>query len=160
MAARIVIRGRSTYATRDMRELERQQRLRRSGLPVGRKGTPQEGQLVGASAIPADSPQSPFRAGVALVCEEDNVVYRVVTKLDPRDGWATTGFWQKRWKCAHADVCKLVERGLIDAAIEHGSQVRRFRCRDERLVLKSDVMVTAERKRAVYRARFLGKKAR
>jgi hypothetical protein len=63
--------------------------------------------------------------------EEEGVVYRVVARMDPLDGWAGTEFWQRRWKLDHKAVLSFVLSGWLDAAVECGSQVRRFRCRDE-----------------------------
>lgn len=154
MPARIVIKGRAWWGSPELREHDRIRRKRAQAVPHGRKDTDREGQLVGAGAIAPTSAESPFREGASFRCEEDKVTYRVVRHLDPTQGWATSGFWQDRWRCKHHEVLALVERGLLDAAMEHGSQVRRYRCRDERLVLKSPVMATVERRRAKYREQF------
>ncbi len=158
MPARIVIKGRSVWGSPELRQRERARARQHQSLPLGRKGTPHEGQVLSPAGVPADSPASPYRAGIAFECPEDRVTYRIVLRLDPREGWATSDFWQERWRCRHVDVLRLVERGLLDAAMEQGSQVRRYRCRDERMCLGSPVLRNEARRRAEYRERFKGKR--
>jgi hypothetical protein len=63
----------------------------------------------------------------------DGVEYRVVRAgaLDPREGWAPLVFWAQRWHCKHEVVIELAQTGWLDAAVEHDSPTRRYRCRDE-----------------------------
>lgn len=123
MSTRVFFRNRMVYRGRDAPE------------PNWGKGMPwKDGRLVGAGAIPPDSPQSPFREGVQLFDSEDQISYRVVRSLDATSGWAVSEFWQLRWRLDHRAIIAFVETGLLDAAIEMQSHVRRFRCRDERLL--------------------------
>lgn len=91
------------------------------GKPLRADGTP----------IPPTSPESPYRDGVPFEDEHDGVVYRVVHNLNVAEGWGTAHFWQKRWKCNFADVLHLAQAGVLDAAIESGTSLKRYRCRDE-----------------------------
>lgn len=88
--------------------------------------------------IPPNSPRSPYRAGTPYYDVVQDIEYRVVGSgiLDPRQGWATAAFWVKRWKISYKQLVQLVQRGMLDAAMEQSSDVRRFRCRDERSVLQ------------------------
>lgn len=92
---------------------------RRDGLPCD--GTP----------IPPDSPDSPYRAGEPYFDDAEDVVYRIVSHINVAEGWGTAAFWMKRWSCYYTDLLILVRRGWLDAAIEEGSAVKRYRCRDE-----------------------------
>jgi hypothetical protein len=92
---------------------------RRDNLPCD--GTP----------IPADSPDSPFRAGEPYHDEAEDVVYRIVSRINVAEGWGTASFWMQRWHCYYVDLLGFVRKGWLDAAIEEGSAVKRFRCRDE-----------------------------
>lgn len=83
------------------------------------------------TAIAPTDVRSPFRAGIAVRDPEEDLVYRVVDYLPPTDGWASTDFWQARYRMRHEDIVALARYGFLDAAIEAGSQVRRYRCRDE-----------------------------
>lgn len=91
------------------------------GRPLRADGTP----------IPPESHESPYRDGVPFEDEHDQVVYRVVHNLNVAEGWGTANFWQKRWSCSYRDVLHLAQVGLLDAAIETGTSLKRFRCRDE-----------------------------
>ena len=82
----------------------------------------------------------PYLDGVAVVDPDEGITYRRVQEQDPTE-WATTHFWCDRWKCSHEVVLKLVRRGLLDASIRAGSGIRRYRCRDERLVLESGLLL-------------------
>lgn len=150
MPTRMKINGRVVTANRSYVE--------RPKLTPASKALPRdrEGRPVDLAPIPAQSAQSPYRAGVAVRDSEEGATYRMVKHLDPREGWATTMFWQERWNIAHADVLRLVEVGLLDAAIEEGSQVRRFRCRDEHAVLHHDVYYKAQERQGL-RMRRAGK---
>jgi len=145
MPSRIVIRNKTwldrgySQAVEPIRQAERAAPFKtvRSRGDDGRLHV--EKQLVDvASAIPPDSAESPFRAGVAVRDEVEGIVYRVVAfgVLNPQDRWFSTRFWQDRWGISHKGVCALVERGWLDAAMEEGSEVRKYRCRDEGKVKK------------------------
>jgi len=95
---------------------------RRDNLPCD--GTP----------IPFDSPDSPYRAGEPYFDETEDVVYRIVSKINIAEGWGTADFWIRRWACYYIDLLSFVRKGWLDAAIEEGSAVKRFRCRDEHRV--------------------------
>ena len=106
---------------------------RRDGLPCD--GTP----------IPPESPDSAFRVGVPYKDDAEDVAYRVVTRLNVTEGWGTASFWMRRWRCHYADVLAFVRKGWLDAAIEEGSSIKRFRCRDEHRVRASLEPVLADR---------------
>lgn len=133
MPSVIKIKGRVFAATRDYRsDYDRAgsaKALAPNERPDGRKcdGTP----------IPASSADSPYRAGIPFVDTHDDVVYRVVHRLNISEGWGTAHFWMKRWGCMYSDILGFVRLGWLDAAIEEGSSVKRFRCRDEHRVLAS-----------------------
>jgi hypothetical protein len=91
-----------------------------------------------ATGIPPTSPRSPFREGSAVLDRDEGIYYRCVGYLDPFLGWATTSFWQDRWYVDHRSILRYVEAGFLDAAIEKGSMVKRYRCRDEWGLLESE----------------------
>lgn len=86
-----------------------------------------------ASPVPPESPESPFREGVAWTDPQDGITYRVVApgRLKPEEGWGAAEFWMARYGCLYEDLRRLVERGLLDAALEGKTVTKRFRCRDE-----------------------------
>jgi hypothetical protein len=59
------------------------------------------------------------------------IEFKIVEKLDPREGWASSEFWQARWSTTHREILQLVALGYVEAALERGSKVGRFRCSDE-----------------------------
>jgi len=122
MPTRIVHRNETTWRSRDFRP-----GVRTSALYLDRDKQPVDCTV----GIPADSPESPFRSGVAARDRIEGIMYRIVRRLDPTDGWASTEFWQDRYKVRHRDIVLFVEMGYLDAAIEEGSQIRRYRCRNE-----------------------------
>ncbi len=132
MSSRMVANGRVIHMSRD---LYVRRKPHSAALPRGPAGEP----VPSAFPIAPNSPRSIFRAGVALKDREEGCTYRCVKHLDPLEGWAPTEFWQKRWKVDHKAVIAYVESGLLDAAVEEGSQVRRFRCRDEWRLLHGDL---------------------
>jgi hypothetical protein len=133
MSTRTLVRGRTAFASKDWRPdfvagaapapaLERSLRD-----PTG---------WVGHTPIPPQAATS-HQDGVAWRDPEDDVVYRVLAgPLLPGDGWASAGFWRTRWAVRFSELRRLVEMGLLDAALERDSARRVFRCRDERLVLE------------------------
>lgn len=132
MASRIVERNRVSWQSQDW--------SRKKKPYISERDVDETGQLIDvASAIPPDSPKSLFRAGEAVLHPGDKIYYRVVDYLPPRDGWASTDFWQDRWKVDHKAVLAFAARGFLDPAMETGSQICRFRCRDEYGLKTSDV---------------------
>ena len=104
------------------------------------------GEIISTAPIPSRSPQAVFRAGEAYWHPEDKVNYRIVCRLEPQDGWASSDFWQDRYKVDHRAIVKFVEMGMLDAAMEEQSQVCRFRCRDEVALRKDKAYKTAQRR--------------
>ena len=141
MASRIVLEG-ETYAANPTFAL-----VRRPEVPLDRDDKP----LVLGKPVAPDDPRSPFRAGEAWTCPEDGVTYRVVPdlRLEPHDGWGAMRFWKARWRCTAQDVLYMVERGILDAAIEEGCAVKRYRCRDEQRALDEVARRFPRRKRVV-----------
>jgi hypothetical protein len=134
----MVLGGRVAWADAGSRQALHEVRRAREAVPRGREGSAlrdDAGQSP-ARGIPGDSPASPFQAGIGWHCKEERLVYRVVAHLNPADCWAATKFWQQRWNVHHWTVLILAREGLLDAAIEQHSQVRRFRCRNEAAVLR------------------------
>lgn len=147
MSSRLVIGGRPVIVTGRAKPVQ-WSRL----LPRDREGRPVDAATA-VQPLPAKSEVAP---GLTLVDREEGVTYRCLQRLDPEDGWATTSFWQARWKCTHAAVLAAAMAGYLDAAVEVGSQVRRYRCRDERGLLDSSLLTRfrarAERARGVPRS--------
>ena len=137
MPTRVLISGHVHWASSDFRKAPNPAR----SIPRDRKGDP----INCAFGIAGDD----FRTGTPVRDAAEGVVYRVVEKLPLEGGWAVSLFWQKRWGIDHRGVLSLVERGLLDAAMEAGSKIRRYRCRDERLVLDSSVLPKQRRRLAV-----------
>lgn len=127
MPSRVIMRGQTAWASRDYRPLGPDRLPRR-----------RDGSVIEDERIQRDSPDSPFRAGVPYYDADDEMEYRAVSSktLDPAQGWRTSDFWVARWSTDWRSMRVLVEKGWLDAAIEHGSAVKRFRCRDEHRVLK------------------------
>jgi hypothetical protein len=138
VTARVVVNGRTWFTNQPP-----QPKASRA-LPRDRLGDPVDC----AQAIPPTSAQSPFVAGVTLVDKEEGLSYRCVTRLDYLDGWGVTAFWQKRWDVDHKAIVAFASAGLLDAAVEAQSQVRRYRCRDE-AALKASEVFRRQRKRVV-----------
>lgn len=111
-------------------------RFRKPGLPP--PGYDAQGSPINyAAAIPPDGPAAPFKAGRAYYDSTEDLVYRCVSATVSPIGWAPTEFWQDRWKIQHRDVVELARRGLLDAVVYEGSQVRRYRCRNEAALRQS-----------------------
>jgi hypothetical protein len=98
-------------------------------------------------AEPPPRAYEPYQEGVAVLDPDENVVYRRIQSQDPKEGWATTAFYQDFWGCDHETILKLARRGLVDASMRAGSQIRRYRCRDNRLVLESGLVGAKGRNR-------------
>ena len=107
--------------------------------PTDWGGRDRNGARIDPVPIADSNRRAPWRAGVPIFDRQDQLEYRCVGRgvLNPLEGWATAGFWQKRWGISRAALLELARRGWIDAAAEEGSAIRRFRCRDERMVKAS-----------------------
>lgn len=140
MATRLTLNGRIVQQSRDLYAKRPDPRL---SVPRSRKGD----IIQSARPIGPEEPQSPFRAGVPYTDPEDGVTYRVVLRLDPLEGWASQAFWVKRWKVLPQSIAVIVQHGLLDAAMEQNTYAKRYRARDERIILESPVLAQ-ERKRA------------
>ena len=129
MPTRIVYQDRTVWRTDDFRPINwrKGKPERITGRGANREVTPVDCTV----AIEPSDPQSPYRAGFAARDNEEDLVYRIVDYLPPTDGWASTDFWQARYRLRHEDIVDLARRGFLDPAIEADSQVRRYRCRDE-----------------------------
>ena len=126
MPSRVILRGHTAWVSRDYR------------APVDRTPRRRDGSVIDDARVQPDSPDSPYRAGVAYYDADDEVEYRAVRAraLDPREGWRTADFWLDRWKADWKALKTLIEKGWLDAAIEEGSATKRFRCRDEARVIE------------------------
>lgn len=100
------------------------------------------------SCHPLPSSELPPAVGEAYR-DEDGLNYRVVGVgvLRPEDGWARAEFWLKRWKLVWKQFADLVERGLLDPAMETGSMVKKYRCRDEGACLARIEVLKTRRRR-------------
>lgn len=129
MPTRIVYGNQTVWQSRDLRRINwrKGKPERVTGRGANREVTPVD---CTTAIAPTDS-RSPFRSGVALRDSEEDLVYRVVDNLLPTDGWASVDFWQARYRLDHTAIIDLARLGFLDAAMEVGSQVRRYRCRDE-----------------------------
>lgn len=145
MTTRMVVAGRVIYSNAPRRKPAS------AALNMGRdrqgNAIKLEGSESPALAMPRDRRAEPFTAGVPFACPIDRCTYRVVARLNYEEAWAPTQFWQARWRISHLGVLELARAGLLDAVIEQGSQVRRYRCRDERAVLESEPVQRAVRLR-------------
>ena len=125
MATRVVQGGRVLYASPDWRR--RPESVRAVGAVArGPGGGPLDSRPVTAAPA-APKYEDTYR--------EDGLVYRVVSRLDLREGWATAAFWCARWRCSWEVLAWLVSRGWLEGAMEAGSPTRRYLCRDELAVL-------------------------
>lgn len=124
MAQRMLLYGRVVIQSKDWPQAT-------DSLPRNKAG-----EIIDVRVDPG-SPDSPFRAGAPFYDKADEITYRVVRVggTAPLDGWRSADFWIKRWELDWPRLRILVEKGWLDAAMEEGSAVRRFRCRDEHRVL-------------------------
>lgn len=98
---------------------------------------------------PEAAPIDGFRVGEAWHDPEDKLNYRVVAAgvLTPAGGWASAAFWMKRWKIQEVEFRELVERGLLDPAIEVDTEMRRYRCLDEGKTMMRLALIREQKKR-------------
>jgi hypothetical protein len=125
MPSRIILQGRTAYASRNM---PRKTHRASEALNLDEQGEPVDV----ASAIAPTLPPSVYQLGVPFFDSEEGVEYRVLKRLTPADGWASATFWKNRWGCNLTDLLDIVKAGWMLAAIEHGSHVRRYLCTNER----------------------------
>ena len=121
MPTRIVLRGQQRWASRDWRPAPSPLRARnydRAGQPVDV-----------AHAIPATSPESPFR-GEVFVDPDDGIAYRLVSRVPSNEDWVDALWWISKMGITIGKLRKLSDMGLVDCAKERGSAVRWVRCRD------------------------------
>ena len=144
MSSRIIMRDRVVYVSPDFNRI----RWDKGRVPEYRDDP--TGEKDCTSGIPPKSPKSPYRAGLPVRDSAEGITYRCVQNLNPLLGWAGTEFWQKRWDMDHKAIISFVEHGYLDAGVEVGSQVRRYRCRDE-YALKRTQAWKAQRRREAER---------
>lgn len=121
MPGRIVVNGQTAWATRRWGE----NRPVAPAVPRNRAG-----EAISLDPIPPTSPDSPFREGTAYHCPDDDLTYRVLSHINVSEGWGTSSFWCKRWRCTFKQLLDIGRRGWLDAAID-GALTKRYRCRDE-----------------------------
>jgi DNA-binding transcriptional ArsR family regulator len=148
MATRVVVHGQEVWSNQDHRRLMMRPSAREGANVRRSRLMPDPVPIDVAGAIQPDSVDSPFRVGVGYFDSEEQVAYRVVRSgmINWTDGWATIAFWRNRWKLSVEEVFRLTRAGLLDAAMEDCSQVRRYRCRDEQKVLAHPVVTQAHAK--------------
>lgn len=158
MTSRIIHRNRIIWQNiegwEELARARRRKCRRTSPLCKDREGNPVDC----ASGIPTTSARSPYRAGVPVTDPDEGITYRLIWHIDPLQGWAPTEFWQKRWGFDHRSIVILVEYGYLDAAIEEGSAVKRYRCRDENRLLTSTIF--KQRKQAIKVRKYQDKRPR
>lgn len=137
MPSRVVIRGRAAYQTRDWRAAH----VRPAPRDVDADGV----TLPGAPVVGPPRPPS-LRAGYPYRDPETDLVFRVVERLDPAEGWGTADFWCRRFRVDFDKLAEWVQLGWVDAAVEAGSPTRRYRPRDEGRLLR-DLGVSPRRPR-------------
>jgi hypothetical protein len=104
------------------------------------------GEILNVNPLAEDDPRAPLRGGDPYFDAEDGITYVVFPKLNHLDGWAPLDFWRIRWAMSEPALFRMVSRGFLDAGIDARARVKRFRCRDERLV-KESTFWAEERKR-------------
>jgi len=151
MGTRIYLDGKPVWANLNS-YLEAQRAPRPSPVNTRRtrRGAPVKIDCTAAiSPDPGSVVAQRFTAGVPFYDTKEQLTYRVVHSLNPLEGWAPIGLWRARWNLTHMEVIYLARDGLLDAVIEAGSQVRRYRCRDEYRVVTSEFMKKVTRARQV-----------
>jgi hypothetical protein len=129
MPSKMKINGRTYYGK------GRHERPRKPGaeLNFDRNGDP----IDCTRALQPEQVDLKLRAGIPYKCPDEEIEYRVINRCNPQERWASTEFWQQHLRVSHKGLIRLVKRGWFDAAIEEGSKVRRYRCRDERKMKES-----------------------
>lgn len=159
MPTRMVVRGRIAWQNPEARRALELHQKTTQAKPLDRERQPLCKCVPAAPGVPGvvcdlhrqRRQIAPFRAGVPYVDALEQVTYRVVSRLNPSEGWAPADFFQQRWLIGRKELLQLARHGLLDAAMVEGSQVQHFRVRDEAAVLRSDPVLRCalKRKRAL-----------
>lgn len=126
MSSRVVYNGRVLFQTPGWRGDTR----------PGVRSFNKAGEPIDDTPIVMDDVSMRNNKGVPYRDPDDGIVYRIVHRLDLREGWGTSAFWLARFHVTWDVLVEWIERGWFDAAMEQGSPTKRFRCRDERKVLE------------------------
>ena len=118
MSSRLIINGRA-WQSRDYKPV--------AGPPLMPRGKE-------LAIDPKSQPQLIPAAGEPFKDREDDVTYRVVSKLNLNEGWCLDEQLTKRYGIDYKLLLRLVRAGLIDAAMEQGSPTKRFRVRDDQKI--------------------------
>lgn len=84
-----------------------------------------------AMVEPDEAEPTELRGGDVWYDQDEQVHYRVIGSTPAVEGWATSPFWLKRYEIALSTLLRMVQRGLIDAAMERGSPTKRYRVRSD-----------------------------
>jgi len=155
MPTRMVVQGRVAWQNPEARRLLELHQKASAAKPLDREKRPLCKCVPAAAGSPGvvcevhrhQRRVAPFRAGTPYVDELEQVTYRVVSRLNPVEGWAPADFFQDRWLIGRKELLQLARHGLLDAAMVEGSQVQHFRVRDEAAVLRSDPVLRCALKR-------------
>lgn len=118
MGSKIIIRDRVWAASRDYRPAK-------PGVPVM--------EMSQRHPIPAYQPLV-HETGRPFYDEDDDLNYRVVDHLDPRQGWLLVDQVMRRYNTNHTYVLRLARMGYLDPAMEQGSPTKRYRIRDDQKI--------------------------
>lgn len=113
MSARMIVDGRVVAAT------SRFNRNRYDTNPVTQRvyDLPNGGMPVG------DAPPPPENTWT----DEEGVRYRVVQRIEAHMMWVSAATIMRWYKLQYPEVMELFMRGLLDGAVEKGSQVKHYR---------------------------------
>ncbi len=146
MSSRIITQGKIAF-TNERRLVKSQSAL---AIRTQQGYKDRDGNHVDTAPIASTDPSSPFRAGFGYTDPDDDITYRIVTKLDvQKDGWGTLAFWIDRYGLNPTDKDERVDadfgmklvrewcaRGWMDAAMEERVPTKRYRVRDERKIYR------------------------
>lgn len=116
MASRITINGKIQWSSRDWRN-----------PTLGRQSEALTLDQVYPQPPPSDIPP---RVGAPFTDPDDGVTYRVVANINPLDGWCLAEQLTKHYNIPYKVLMHWARIGLVDALMEHGSPVKRYRPRD------------------------------
>lgn len=121
MSTRMVIGGRPVFASRDFKPAQ-----------SARVEKMDENKI-----LPIAPHAQPVREiGRPYFDDEDDLFYRVVEYLDPRDSWMLAEQIMKRYAVGYGTVLKLARMGAIEPAMEFGSPTKRYRVKDDAALRK------------------------
>jgi hypothetical protein len=130
MSTRLIVNGRTVFATADyLRDQKLQRRFAKSRKAEIEEIIEQQNKEPEPVATPVRR-RSPFLPGQPFHCPADKVVYRIIARLNPAEGWVTGGVVMGWYGVDYPKVLEWVKRGLLDAAMEQGSPTKRFRVLD------------------------------